>query len=1111
MRGVRAPFLLRRMASSWPLLASLMLTVLITSALLAALASFDARVLPQAAQHQLHSGPQPAIDVSGSVDAAIAAADMPAVSSALRTAFGPVPFQLASALWSDPLGLPGAAGRGGTAGGGAGRSSPAVRLVQAAAPGQIEAHATLTAGRWPGPPQPGQPIAVALPSAVATQLRLAPGDVLAVRDRDTGARLRFRVSGVFTLRDLASAYWGLDLIGTSGVSSQPGFTTYGPLVVSAAAFGRGGLAVGQASWVAQPDVARISAGQLALAARINRASSYLQSPDRFGGLQVTTGIPALLDGLSRRLSVARSLLAISALQLLLLAAAALALAARLLTGHREEENALLSSRGAARWQLARITVAETLLLAAVAAAAGALAGGALAGLLVRAGSLRNARISLVGVPASGWLAAGLVLVLCLVITVWPALRPGTPGGVRVRQGRQAAVAGIARSGGDIALVVLALIAVRELRVYSAVAHLSAGGLGIDPVLAAAPALALAAISVILLRLLPVTARGMERLVVRTRHLGAALASWEITRRAVRQSGPVLLAVLAVATGTLALAQYQSWGQSARDQAAFSVGADVRVDTAVPVTVSQAGAIRAVPGVAAAMPVSQVPAGSAGSVLAIDAPRAASTVLLRPDLAPLPAAALWRLITPAAPGAGTAAAGAGAALPGRPARLQIVVSVAAAPGTAPLGQISATAEIQDAGGIAYTVPAGTMRADGRPHALIAELSRTRQASYPLRLLSLSLTYKLPAYPASARAALAARQPDTVTISGLAVAPSQTAAFGAPFTAGDVMRRWLVTASADMSGLPAQVSGQEPALTKWFRTPRGAQRGSFRPGSGPNPVAVAKFGRGFPVNGLAGVLTITAKAPARIIAGIATSAFLAANQARPGAVIQVAILGSEVPVRIVGVISAFPTVTGGALIVDQGALQDYLASQGAAPLPVTQWWLRTARGAVPGPLPAGSAVTDRARVQAALLGNSLSAAPLLEGLAIAAAAAVLAAVGFSMGVAASVRARRSQTALLAALGYTRWAQARGLCLEELMLTVPAALTGLAAGTGLAHLLVPAITLTASASAPMPPVLVKTPIGWVLLLTLAVAAAPVAVAAAAVLRRPDPAAQLRAAEAT
>ena len=36
----------------------------------------------------------------------------------------------------------------------------------------------------------------------------------------------------------------------------------------------------------------------------------------------------------------------------------------------------------------------------------------------------------------------------------------------------------------------------------------------------------------------------------------------------------------------------------------------------------------------------------------------------------------------------------------------------------------------------------MPADGRTHALVVRLSSSRQASYPLRLLGLTLTYVLP---------------------------------------------------------------------------------------------------------------------------------------------------------------------------------------------------------------------------------------------------------------------------------------------------------------------------------------------------------------------------------
>ena len=148
-------------------------------------------------------------------------------------------------------------------------------------------------------------------------------------------------------------------------------------------------------------------------------------------------------------------------------------------------------------------------------------------------------------------------------------------------------------------------------------------------------------------------------------------------------------------------------------------------------------------------------------------------------------------------------------------------------------------------------------------------------------------------------------------------------------------------------------------------------------------------------------------------------------------------------------------------------------------------------------------------AGLLGDPLSTVPQQALLAVAIAAAVLAITGFCVSIAAGVRLRRAENALLAALGVAPRAAAGQLCLEKLMLSLPSALAGLVLGVVLAELLVPAITLTSSATTPVPPVLIQ--FGWsqTLLLALAVAVLPVLAAALTIARRPDPAAELRAAE--
>ena len=128
----------------------------------------------------------------------------------------------------------------------------------------------------------------------------------------------------------------------------------------------------------------------------------------------------------------------------------------------------------------------------------------------------------------------------------------------------------------------------------------------------------------------------------------------------------------------------------------------------------------------------------------------------------------------------------------------------------------------------------------------------------------------------------------------------------------------------------------------------------------------------------------------------------------------------------------------------------------------------------------------------------------------AAALLAIFGFWVSIAANVRQRRAENALLAALGVSQRSAAAQLFLEKLLLSVPAAALGLVLGTVVARLLVPAVTLSPTAQTPVPPPVTMFDLPQTIPLAVAVAVLPALAAALVVFRRPDPAAELRAAEA-
>ncbi|HEY0935433.1 MAG TPA: FtsX-like permease family protein, partial [Trebonia sp.] len=717
MFAPRGPLPARRIAAHWVVIAAAALTTLVAAAVGTALAVFAGQALPQAVRHDLVHAPGNYLAATGTFGDGGARPTAAALRSAISGALSGVPFDFWSGTWSDPLGLVPAARPAQPAGVPAGTTP----LLYAAALDDITSHAVLVSGRWPAPASAASgEIPAALPATSAALLKLNVGDVLGLTDRNTGTRVAFKVTGLYGQRQRsgnAASYWRLDSLSASGSVTSGGFISYGPLIVPPTAF-PGRLAASTGTWLAVPDLDSVPGTELsALSAGITALEAALNNSSELSGVQLTSNLPALLAETGSNLTLARSLLAISGLQLLVLAVAALLAVARLLATQREGETALLVARGATSWQLTWLSAAEIVPLALVTALAGSGAGIWLArllgGSLYRAAAGHGAAVSGVSVTASGtWTdaaaAAASVAGLAIGALLYPVLRPA-PGSARVRRGRQAVLAGATRAGADVALIALAALAGWQLRRYSAVTPASAGApAAIDPVLAFAPALALAGGTVLTLRLLPAAARLTDRLAARGRGLTAAMAGWQFSRQPLRQGGAALLIVMAVASGTLALAQHQSWFRSTADQAAFTTGADVQADLAAPLPPAATTGLTRAAGVTQAMAVAGGVASLPAPILAVDSARAAGVVQLRGDQSPLPAARLFRAIAPPATAGGVI-------VPGKPAAVPLVATLS----RAPVGPVSMVLTVTDAAGGTFQLPLpGRLPADGRPHQLTA---------------------------------------------------------------------------------------------------------------------------------------------------------------------------------------------------------------------------------------------------------------------------------------------------------------------------------------------------------------------------------------------------------
>jgi hypothetical protein len=504
-----------------------------------------------------------------------------------------------------------------------------------------------------------------------------------------------------------------------------------------------------------------------------------------------------------------------------------------------------------------------------------------------------------------------------------------------------------------------------------------------------------------------------------------------------------------------------------------------------------------------MSVATFPQSSIGAqTVALDSTQAADVVLIRPDQSPLAEPRLFGKIAPTGFSAGVT-------LPGRPTALQLTARL----GPAALGLAPAlvTVSVQDADGNVYLLNAGTLAADGQAHTLATSLSGG--AVYPVRLTGVSLAYTLPATRPRSAATFTVN-----SVSGIGAGPGQAQ------LPGTALHGWpAIASSTELSGVRQTTGTDGKAAAPAVSSARGAVLGAPL---GPGPLTVT-FASGYglaaspfpgtPPSPIAAQLALTVPAPSTALPGLATQRFLAATNASVGSTVQTVVNGDTVSVKIVAALASFPTVTGsgGALVIDLGALQDVLTAGSLPPAQATQWWLATSSGVSGLPpglaagIPPGSAVTSAGGAAAGLLSNPLSTIPQQALLAVALAAAVLAITGFCVSIAAGVRQRRAESALLAALGVPPRSAAAQLCLEKLMLSVPSALAGLVLGVVLAELLVPAVTLTAAATTPVPPVLIQFSWAQTLPLALAIAVLPVLAAGLTIVRRPDAAAELRAAE--
>jgi putative ABC transport system permease protein len=483
-----------------------------------------------------------------------------------------------------------------------GITAGAARSAYAEAPPKMEVvyrdpftrYAQLVAGSYSSGQAPAGTVAVAATVPTAARFGLHPGSRLTLTTKSGPVTLF--VTAIVRVRDGGSAFWeqdttivqpSLEQLTLTSLAYWIGGVIADPDQLAALqnAFGGPGLEI---QWEFPLDVANVNADQAqGLYQALNRATTTSPTLTALapaaGELTVTSPLTQDLALFLGTQAAVKTVLLILFVSLIVVGAAVILLAARMIVARREGELTMLRARGGSLWQVAGLMLRGAM----VAAGPGILVGAALAVAVIPGASL------------AGWPLAAIAIAAALggppLIAVWrhrkpaPASNPARITSAETRRPSRpwrrpvAEVTAVAAS-------VAGLIVLRNQGVPAGSTDLY---LTITPVLVAIP------VVVIMLRLYPLAIRGLLALSAR----GAGATGFVALSRAARSSLtgalPAFALVLALSLATFAGMVNQGISRGEITASWHTTGADVLIQPSIEgatIPPDAVTAIGAVPGV-----------------------------------------------------------------------------------------------------------------------------------------------------------------------------------------------------------------------------------------------------------------------------------------------------------------------------------------------------------------------------------------------------------------------------------------------------------------------------------------------------------------------------------
>lgn len=724
------------------------------------------------------------------------------------------------------------------------------------------------------------------------------------------------------------------------------------------------------------------------------------------------------------------------------------LVASMLSERRAAESSVYRSRGASVGQLVGLALSEGLLIAVPVAAAAPWLAGRVVALLGHASIFERTTggASLpvsVGPEAYLLAAAGAALsVFAMAIPAWAVARRGVIDDQRERA-RPRRRGFVQRYYLDVALVALAGLQWWQLeRSGTALNPGSLGGWSSDPLLLSFPLVAMLAVTAIMLRTYAPLLRLAVRLSQPLRGVAVAVGLRQTSRAPATHARLLMLLVMATAVATFAASYGPTVGRSFRERAQYEAGVDLRARVRDPGPQMQRTLeeVRALPGVADATYAHRgsVRAGSGGEVAVLgidDGARVAPMIWTRPDFAAEPVPALLERIRPPAEGS------AGIALPASATAVQAQF-FADLQGRLP----NISARLRDATGEYFDARFDEI-APGDWRQMTAAIPEG--ATRPLSLVALRM-----------EASLFVRREGTLYIDDLASVDVQgrsTTLYDFELPAG-----WTAY---------TQAGAQEAFALANTRAKSKAQSGRWAwTAKPPGRESVVSVG-----------------GPATLAALFSTNALKQFGLREGDLTTMTLPNGVQIPLRVAGVLALFPTLDPGSgfVVTDRRQLRAISGMASTAGPFANELWVD-----FDATLPLAEQRALMARLEQRSTSPVWIAEPLLQasmveeadadptlvasgsGILLVAAVAVLilAAAGFVVTAVIAVGGRRTEFAVLRALGITPRQILQSLLLEWSVLVVLGLILGVILGRQISGVMLSSLSVTPAGTPVVPPFVVR-----------------------------------------